>query len=170
MGDKHIQIPVQKHRHVPVVQKVQKPVEVTVIETVEKLVDVPVVKQVEVPQIQTIEKIVEVPFIQTVEKIVEVPQVGETVQGVQKHTTLQLETLRQEAPVEMTQEVVIGPPLPAGSSQPLVIDGGAVGAQLYGGGVQGVINTVGQQMVMTGQLPAPWSLTNSKCQQRCTCS
>merc|ERR1712217_1023214 len=150
MGDKHIQIPVQKHRHVPVVQKVQKPVEVTVIETVEKLVDVPVVKQVEVPQIQTIEKIVEVPYIQTVEKIVEVPQVGETVRGVQKHTTVQLETLRQEAAVEMTQEVVIGPPLPAESSQPIMIDGGAVGAQLYGGGVQGVINTVGQQMVMTG--------------------
>merc|ERR1719282_1889440 len=111
--DNHVHIPVQKHRHVPVIQKVQKPVEVTVIETVEKIVDVPVVKQIEVPQIQTIEKIVEVPYIQTVEKIVEVPQVGQTVQGVQKHTTVQLETIRQEAPAEMTQEVVTGPPLPA---------------------------------------------------------
>merc|ERR1711920_140054 len=110
--DNHVHIPIQKHRHVPVVQKVQKPVEVTVIETIEKIVDVPVVKQVEVPQIQTIEKIVEVPYLQRVEKIMEIPQVGETVVGVQKHATVQLETVRQEAPVEMVQEVVQGPPLP----------------------------------------------------------
>merc|ERR1712032_721987 len=147
--DRHIHIPVQKHRHVPVVQKIQKNVEVTVIETVEKIVDVPVVKQVEVPQIQTIEKIVEVPYIQTMEKIVEVPQVGETVQGVQKHMTIELETVRQEAPVETIQEVVTGPPLPAEAGQTIVIDGGAASAQFYGGGAQ-VFNTMGQQMAMTG--------------------
>merc|ERR1740127_139757 len=95
------------------VQKVQKTVEVIVMETVEKIVDVPVVKQVEVPQIQTIEKIVEVPFIQTVEKVVEVPQLGETLEGVRKHITVQLETVRQETAPEMVEEVVAGPPLPA---------------------------------------------------------
>merc|ERR1719220_3065366 len=119
--DNHVHSPVQKHRHVPVVQKVQKTVEVNVIETIEKIVDVPVVKQVEVPQIQTIEKIVEVPYLQTVEKIVEVPQIGETVAGVQKHMTVQLETVRQEAPVEMSQEIVAGPPLPAESGPSVVL-------------------------------------------------
>merc|ERR1719352_2157027 len=106
--DKHVHIPVQKQRHVPVVQKIPKHVEVTVIETVEKIVDVPVVKQVEVPQIQTIEKIVEVPYIQTVEKIVEIPTIGETVSGGQRTVTVQLETLRQEAPAEVVQQVEDG--------------------------------------------------------------
>merc|ERR1719335_326977 len=103
--DNHIHIPVQKQRHVPVIQKIQKPVEVTVIETIEKIVDVPVVKQIEVPQIQTIEKVVEVPYIQTVEKVVEIPQMGETVSGGQRTVTVQLETLRQEAPAEVVQQV-----------------------------------------------------------------
>jgi hypothetical protein len=111
--DNHVHIPIQKHRHVPTITKVQKPVEITVIETIEKIVDVPVVKQIEVPQIQTIEKIVEIPYIQTVEKIVEVPQVGQTVEGERKVTTVQLETLRSEAPVEVVQEFVAGPPMDA---------------------------------------------------------
>merc|ERR1719356_1414798 len=101
------------HRHVPTITKVQKPVEVTVIETIEKIVDVPVVKQVEVPQIQTIEKIVEVPYVQTVEKILEIPTVGETLEGVQKHMTVQLETLRQEESAIVVEEIVMGAPLPA---------------------------------------------------------
>jgi hypothetical protein len=110
--DKHVHIPVQKQRHVPVVQRVPKHVEVTVIETVEKIVDVPVVKQVEVPQIQTIEKIVEVPYIQTVEKIVEIPTIGDTLEGVQKHMTIQLETVRQEEAPVVEEQIVMGAPLP----------------------------------------------------------
>merc|ERR1719504_397183 len=105
--DNHVHIPVQKHRHVPVIQKIQKPVEVTVIEAVEKIVDVPVVKQIEVPQIQTIEKIVEVPYIQTVEKVIEVPTIGDTLEGVQKHMTIQLETLRQEEPAVVEEQIVM---------------------------------------------------------------
>merc|ERR1712037_99233 len=101
------------------VQKVQKHVDVTVIETVEKVVDVPVVKQVEVPQIQTIERIVEVPFIQTVEKIVEIPQVGEAVQGQQTHTTQTLEPMRQVAPAEMHEEVVMGTAHPVEAGTPV---------------------------------------------------
>merc|ERR1712060_974147 len=148
--DNHVHIPVQKHRHVPMVTKIQKPVEVTVIETVEKIVDVPVVKQVEVPQIQTIEKIVEVPFVQTVEKIVEVPQIGETLAGVQKHTTVQLETVRQEAPVEMVQEVVQGPPLPAEHGPSVMITD------------QHAMHTIGQPMMMTG--PAVGSMMHEQVQ------
>merc|ERR1712110_1262463 len=91
--DNHVHIPLQKHRHVPMIQKVQKTVEVPVIETIEKVVDVPVVKQIEIPQIQTIEKIVEIPYIQTVEKTVEVPQAGETVNGGQRSVTMTLETV-----------------------------------------------------------------------------
>merc|ERR1719188_1646867 len=118
--DTHVHVPVQKQRHVPQVVPVQKHVEVTVIETVEKVVDVPVVKQVDIPQIQTIEKVVEVPFVQTVEKIVEVPQVCDAVNGVQRTTTVQLETVRQEHPVEVVQEVVQGPHHPAEMAEPVL--------------------------------------------------
>merc|ERR1712151_1448277 len=91
--DSHVHIPIQKHRHVPMIQKVQK--------------------TVEVPEIQTIEKIVEIPYIQTVEKTVEVPQAGETVNGGQRSVTMTLETVRQEAPAEFVQVTEMGPPLPA---------------------------------------------------------
>merc|ERR1711920_884538 len=119
--DNHVHIPVQKHRHVPVVQKIQKPVEVTVIETVEKIVDVPVVKQVEVPQVQTIEKIVEIPYVQTVEKIVEVSVVGDTIAGVQKAFTMNLPPQRQEMEPEVVQEFIQGPPLPAEQGQATMV-------------------------------------------------
>jgi len=115
---------------VPVVQKVQKHVDVTIIETIEKVVDVPVVKQVEVPQIQTVERIVEVPFVQTIEKIVEIPQVGEAVQGQQTHTTQTLEPMRQVAPAEIHEEVVMGAAHPMEAGTPVfkgvanAVDGG----------------------------------------------
>merc|ERR1719424_2630510 len=102
--DEVVDVPVVKHRQVPMVQKVQRTVEVPRIQVVEKVVDVPVVKQVEVPHIQTIEKVVEIPQIQTVEKIVEVPQVTQGAGG-QRRVTLQGETVRQVAPAQV-QEVV----------------------------------------------------------------
>merc|ERR1711953_165743 len=104
-----------------------------VIETVEKVVDVPVVKQVEVPQIQTIERIVEVPFVQTIEKIVEIPQVGEAIQGQQTHTTSTLEPMRQVAPAEMHEELVMGAAHPLEAGTPVfkgvanAVDGGFMG-------------------------------------------
>jgi len=79
-----------------------------------------VVKQIEVPQIQTIEKIVEVPFVQIVEKIVEIPTVGNTVPGEQRAVNVQLETVRQVAPTEAVEEVVVGPPLPMETAQPIL--------------------------------------------------
>jgi len=145
---------VQKHRHVPVVQKVQKQVDVMVIETVEKVVDVPVVKQVEVPQIQTIERIVEVPFVQTIEKIVEIPQVGEAVQGQQTHTTQTLEPMRQVAPAEMHEEVVMGAAHPVETGTPVfkgvanAVDGGMMGP---GGMMVGGTTVLGGGMMAVGQ-------------------
>merc|ERR1711972_223682 len=111
--DNHIHIPIQKHRHVPMIQKIQKPVEVPVLETVEKIVDVPVIKQVEVPQIQTIERHGEVPYVQTVEKVVEIPQIGENLSGQTRSRTTTLQPVRQQAPAEVVNVVEQGPPLPA---------------------------------------------------------
>merc|ERR1711972_807562 len=118
--DNHVHIPVQKHRHVPMIMKIQKPVEVPVLETVEKIVDVPVIKQVEVPQIQTIERHVEVPYVQTVEKIVEVPQIGENVNGQTRQRTTTLQAVRQQAPAEVHEVVQQGAPLPAEKTTALV--------------------------------------------------
>jgi len=143
--DVHVHIPVQKHRQVPTITKVQKPVEITVIETVEKIVDVPIVKQIEVPQVQTIEKIVEIPYIQIVEKIVEVPMVGETVQGTQRVTQVQLETeYREEAAVVETQ-VVQGPPLPAEQGGTTIIEGQAPPQYGY---AQGAVRMMGASTIM----------------------
>merc|ERR1712187_513911 len=110
--DRHVHVPVHKHRHVPVVSVAQKHVDVPVIETVEKIVDVPVIKQVEVPQIHTVENIVEIPHVQTVEKVVEVPMVGETLQGAQTSTTQTLPPVRQVAPAEVVEVVEMGPAHP----------------------------------------------------------
>merc|ERR1711972_1000424 len=46
-------------------------------------------------------------------KTVEIPQVGETVTGAQRSVTLQLETVRQQAPAEIVEITEQGPPLPA---------------------------------------------------------
>merc|ERR1712232_1371754 len=62
---------------------------------------------------QTIEKIVEIPYLQLVEKTVEIPQVGETVNGAQRSVTIQLETVRQQAPAEIVEITEQGAPLPA---------------------------------------------------------
>lgn len=111
--DKHVHIPVQKHRQVPVQVPVEKPMEVNVIETTEKVIDVPVVKQIAVPQVQTIERIVEIPFVQVVEKVVEVPQVGSTTQGSVREEHLELpEPKREEHPTQVVQQVVAGPAHP----------------------------------------------------------
>ena len=111
--DKHVHIPVQKHRQVPVQVPVEKPMEVNVIETTEKVIDVPVVKQIAVPQVQTIERIVEIPFVQVVEKVVEVPQVGSTTQGSVREEHLELpEAKREEHPAQVLQQVVAGPAHP----------------------------------------------------------
>merc|ERR1711972_906949 len=118
--DNHVHIPVQKHRHVPMIMKIQKPVEVPVLETVEKIVDVPVIKQVEVPQIQTIERHVEVPYVQTVEKVVEIPQVGENLSGQTPHKTTSLQPIKQQAPAEVVQVVEQGPPMSAEKTTALV--------------------------------------------------
>merc|ERR1711982_814 len=118
--DNHVHIPIQKHRHVPMIMKIQKPVEVPVLETVEKIVDVPVIKQVEVPQIQTIERHVEVPYVQIVEKVVEIPQIGENLSGQTRHKTTSLQPIKQQAPAEVVQVVEVGPPMPAEKTTALV--------------------------------------------------
>merc|ERR1711972_96288 len=46
-------------------------------------------------------------------KTVEIPQVGETLTGAQRSVTLQLETVRQQAPAEIVEITEQGPPLPA---------------------------------------------------------
>jgi hypothetical protein len=146
-----VHIPVQKQRHVPVVQKIPKHVEVTVIETVEKIVDVPVVKQVEVPQIQTIEKIVEVPYIQTVEKIVEIPTMGETLEGVQKHVTIQLDTIRQEQPAVVEEQIVMGEALPTmqAAAAPVIME--PMAGQTMVPTTYGAPASMGTQYVVAGQ-------------------
>merc|ERR1711959_624995 len=112
MGEKYVDVPVQKTVEVPQVQKVQKYQEVITIETLERVVDVPVIKQVEVPQIQTVEKIVEIPSIQTVEKVIEIPQL-ETVAGETRMVNVAGPTERRNAPPEVVQVTEIGPDLPA---------------------------------------------------------
>merc|ERR1712193_248168 len=107
--DEIVQVPVHKHRHVPMVSVTQKHVEVPVIQTVEKIVDVPVVKQIDVPHITTIEKIVEVPHVQVVEKVEEVPMVGQTLPGAQRHTQVALPPVRQQGPAEEVTVMEIGP-------------------------------------------------------------
>merc|ERR1719498_1575908 len=49
--DKVVDIPVQKQRQVPMIQKVQKTVEVPQIQYIDKIVDVPVQKQRQVPMV-----------------------------------------------------------------------------------------------------------------------
>merc|ERR1712217_992811 len=109
--------PMQKHRHVPVVQKIQKPVEETVIEVPQSLYGLNYCEVVEVPQNQTIEQIVEVPLVQTVEEIVEIPTVRHTVADEQRTVSVQLETVRQVAP-EHREETVAGPNLPTETVEP----------------------------------------------------
>eukprot|EP00439_Symbiodinium_sp_Y106_P066949 s269_g11.t1 len=127
--DKDIEVPVPVHRHVPLVQKVQKHVEVPVVETLEKVIEVPVINQVDIPQIQTVEKRVEVPIVQNVQKVVEIPVVGDTVQGEQQRTAVELPPLRQEASPEIATEVVQGPPMPTEYVQGLVTQSDSVPPQ-----------------------------------------
>merc|ERR1719291_690088 len=93
-------------------------VDVPQVEFVDNHIHIPVQKHRHVPEIQTIEKAVEVPYIQTVEKIVEIPTMGETLQGQQRATTVNLPPIRQEAPAEMTTVVEQGEPLPPEMTQP----------------------------------------------------
>ncbi|OLQ00673.1 hypothetical protein AK812_SmicGene16647 [Symbiodinium microadriaticum] len=127
--DKDIEVPVPVHRHVPLIQKVQKHVEVPVVETLEKVIEVPVINQVDIPQIQTVEKRVEVPIVQNVQKVVEIPVVGDTVQGEQQRTAVELPPLRQEASPEVATEVVQGPPMPTEYVQGLVTQSDSVPPQ-----------------------------------------
>lgn len=52
---------------------------------------------------------------------VEVPQVGQTVEGVRKVTTVQLETVRQEMPAEVVQEHSWGADLPSEAGQTTIL-------------------------------------------------
>merc|ERR1719162_2962485 len=119
--DNHIEIPVHKQRHIPMVTVSQRHVDVPVIQTVEKIVDVPVVKQIDVPHITTIEKIVEVPQVQHVQKTVEVQMEGQTLQGNQNHSMQTLPAQRQQAPAEQQFVEVDGPPMPTETMEPTVV-------------------------------------------------
>ena len=61
--DKIVEVPVQKQRHVPVIQKVPKIVEVPTLEFVDHVVHVPITQHRHVPVLQTVKKHVEVPVV-----------------------------------------------------------------------------------------------------------
>ena len=61
--DKIVEVPVQKQRHVPVVQKVPKIVELPTLEYVDHVVHVPITQHRHVPVVQTVKKHVEVPVV-----------------------------------------------------------------------------------------------------------
>lgn len=56
-----VDVPVQKHRRVPAIQKTTNVVQVFQIHYIDNIVDVPVQKQRQVPMIQKVQKTVEVP-------------------------------------------------------------------------------------------------------------
>ena len=70
-----VDVPVQKQRQVPMMQKVQKFVHVPQVQHIDKIVDVPVQKQRQVPEIQIVQKVAEVPQVQFIDKVVDVPVV-----------------------------------------------------------------------------------------------
>ena len=61
--DKIVEVPVQKQRHVPVIQKVPKIVELPTLEYVDHVVHVPITQHRHVPVVQTVKKHVEVPVV-----------------------------------------------------------------------------------------------------------
>merc|ERR1712206_18087 len=73
--DRVVDVPVERQRHVPMIQTVQKFVDVPQIQYVERVVDVPVQREVQVPVIMKVKKPIIVPIIETLEKIVDVPVV-----------------------------------------------------------------------------------------------
>ena len=101
--DHHMHVPVQQHRHVPMVITTQKFDDVPQVQVIDKVVEVPVQKHVQVPLMTRVQKPVEVPQIECIDQHIHAP--------VQKHVHVPMVRTMQEF-VEVPQLWEIAGPDP----------------------------------------------------------